>query len=375
MARLLKLVVLMVIMSSAATSHPFGHQNAPKHNDFEWNSRKIGSRRVATIRIRKDEERDRRSIILGDDDDDEGDPLRKGHHESAGGHGRRRHAHRHHHGGEAPDAVWLTPEEEQSKAGGRHAASAEGRRHRGQEDIRRGLLSSRHVAESTLENRGFNDIQPEEVSLLMEPLDDAGVDLSHNFVHNVTATTRPRGRKQRGRKPGHARKRTKNKKKKNKKKKSKKGNKNKGSKVCRGLKGRQKKDCRNAFKKCRRLRGRDRKRCRAQASEAVNGVVEDQDIFSFINVSIAMNGSEACQYHQLAQCCKEVGLLTKAAQSFRPVVKCHFREKFLECMEEQRQGTCDPSFHTTGNMTVLRNKIKEVIWTNNSCLISEVEEG
>lgn len=51
-------------------------------------------------------------------------------------------------------------------------------------------------------------------------------------------------------------------------------------------------------------------------------------------------------------------------------------QEFLKCMQNlQQRETCDPTFHTRGDMSALRKKIKEFVWTPSSCLISDVVEG
>nr|XP_053654074.1 uncharacterized protein LOC128703443 [Cherax quadricarinatus] len=383
----LQLALLAVALSSVVTSQPFSQSEASKHSDFQWNIRKIGSRKVATISIRKDEERDRRSIPLTDDEAYSRTLPR--HHQGPSS----QHRHRHHHGQQVNDAVLLADED----AGGRRE---DGRRHlaRDAERSNRGM-SPLHVAETGLERFGAGDVSLQEddegleeddeglqeddvghFPRLQEVLDDAGIHLSPSLFRNLTEASRPkRNRTREPKKKGS--KKNKRKSPKNKKKKTKNKKNGKGAKNCRKLKRNAKKACREAFQRCRDLRGKAKKVCRAQAAQTYpdrpspNETVPEDDMFSFIKNITEMSGSDACQYHHLEQCCRRVGLPSTAPEALQPVVKCRFREEFLKCMEEQRMGTCDPNFQTRGDLAALRSKISEVIWTTTSCLISEVEEG
>ncbi|XP_069195894.1 uncharacterized protein [Procambarus clarkii] len=398
MASYLKLTLLAVALSSVVTSQPFSQSEASRHSGFQWNSRKLGSRKVATISIRKDEERDRRSIPLAGDDDTISTTLPR--HQrassSAGHQSRRRHTHRHHHG--ADEGVWLADE---GLEGGNH-------------DVGRGLspsyLPESGLQETRLERLGLNDERHAHggdvrhahggdvrhahdgdirhahegdmghFPRFQEILDSAGIHLDPSLLRNLTSLNRLKRNRNEGQKRGGDRKKPK-KPKKNKKPNKQKRGKNKGSKGCRRLKGRKKKQCRSAFKRCKTLRGKEKKACQAEASRAFlddsgsNDTVPEDDMFSFIKNITEMSGSDACQYHHLELCCRKVGLPSRNPKSLKPVVKCRFREDFLKCMEEQREGTCDPNFQTRGDLAALRNKISEVIWTTTSCLISEVVEG
>ncbi|ROT61301.1 hypothetical protein C7M84_020934 [Penaeus vannamei] len=89
------------VQPNVRTARPLGHletatsqpSSQSRRENFEWNTRRVGNKKVATISIRKDEERDRRSVPLGD--------VRVPFHKpptGAEGVERPLHAHRHHHG-------------------------------------------------------------------------------------------------------------------------------------------------------------------------------------------------------------------------------------------------------------------------------------
>ncbi|XP_042242216.1 uncharacterized protein LOC121879614 [Homarus americanus] len=335
-------LLLVVALLSAVTSQPFSHPESSRRSGFEWNSRKIGNRKVATISIRRDEERDRRSVALADDDEDD-DPFSRSllpqHH------------HRH--------------QQAESTVG-------EGGQHHHHHHSKQQQHSHRH-------HHGDDEVE------LIEGLSPHLRDLTLARIRNLT-TAKPKGnaktkrerkgnegRGRRGGRGGRGKKKQ-GKKKQQKKRRSSKKNKNKkkkkGQKVCRGLKDAEtKKKCKQELKKCRKMPRAAKKECKARVDSMY------RDMFNFIQSKINMSGNEACQYHRLEQCCRQADLPPQDPTTLNPVVKCHFREKFLECMQDQMADTCDPTFHTQGNMTALRNRIRQVVWSNSSCLISEALEG
>ncbi|KAK4327061.1 hypothetical protein Pmani_002435 [Petrolisthes manimaculis] len=355
MVSLLPATLLVMVLSTLATSQPFTQAETSKQSDFKWNTRKIGNKKVATLRIRKDEERDRRSIPLAEADDD-----------MIGTGRRRHHPHRHHHGEDTRTSVW--------QADGRGTERDEGE----EEVMKPGMgLAPLHLTESNLDDRHLrrsrlNDVRPglsrseETLVEFQEILDAAGYHMTPSLFKNTTRKASPRRNNQR--RDNRVKRTRKTSKEKNKKAKRRR---RKSSKNCRRLKGRRKRRCRQALRACRRLKGRERKRCRAEVFESF----PQSDIFSFIEGKIEMLGEEACQYHYLKECCKKVGMLNQPSHTSATLIKCRFREEFLKCMEEQRLKSCDSSFSTRGNMTALRNKIREVVWTPSSCLVSEVIEG
>lgn len=52
MVSLLPATLLVIVVSTLATSQPFTQAEASKQSEFKWNTRKIGNKRVATLRIR-----------------------------------------------------------------------------------------------------------------------------------------------------------------------------------------------------------------------------------------------------------------------------------------------------------------------------------
>lgn len=348
----------MVTLSLAVTSQPFPQQDPSKHNDFIWNSRKIGNKKVATLTIRKDEERDRRSISPVEDDN------------SGHKNGKRRHAHRHHHGEGERAAMWL--ENDQSDEGhDRGSAPSEGHTSEG----------TRHSGRSALEDGHrvrHSDVHPESLQgedhmpSFPEMLAEAGITLDSSLLESKTTSARRGSGEERRNRNGKKNRRNRGgrRSRKNKNKKKKKG--------CRRLKGEERRKCQDALRQCNNLKKRKKKRCRADALEAALSEASGrrEDIFSFLKNITEMSGKEACHYHYLKSCSTRVGLFTKGPDSDRAVVKCHFRKEFLKCMQNlQQHGTCNPSFHTRGDITALREKIKEFVWTPSSCLISDVVEG
>lgn len=362
MSRFVSTVLLMVMLSLAVASQPFTQQDPSKHNDFIWNSKKIGNKKVATLTIRKDEERDRRSISPQGDD-------------TAQGNGQRRHHHRHHHGEGARAAMWLANERPIAPQEG---DTSEGTRHTE-------MSPPLYVAESSVEDGNrvrHNDVHPESIRgehhmpSFPEILEEGGISLKPSLLKTKTTSVRRGNSERSGKRNG--------KKNKNRNRTSKRNRNNrlkrKKQKGCRRLRGASRRKCLHALRQCRGLKKRKKKRCRADALQAAlseaSGVREETDIFSFLKNITDMNGKEACHYNYLKKCCTRVGLFAESPDSNMPVVKCHFRKEFLKCMQSlQNHGTCDPDFHTRGDLGALRKKIKEFVWTPSSCLISDVTEG
>lgn len=355
LVNIVKVTLFHVILVIAfATSQPFQSlSTSSRRGDFEWNTRKIGAKKVATISIRKEEERDRRSVVIAENEDGEFNvktvsPRRHHHYHhhqpstdaaSPGvSHEKERssyHYHRHHRGeGTYPDDIdWLT-----DGALGRREylseASEPVEEILGESDI---MFSGKR-----------NDISRTEESLmnsrkLQELLSTVGLDINAEVFRNVTQMIDRLRKKKEAKKTGQKKKKRSKKVKRDKKKKGKK-NKKKERK-----------------KKCKLLKGKEKKKCRAQSQSHEK--------------ASSMSGSEACQYHNLEECSRKVGFLELPHESMLTVVKCRYREQFFDCMEELRLETCDPNFKTQGDMKALRKQIRQAIHTTNSCLISEVVEG
>ncbi|KAG0721416.1 hypothetical protein GWK47_006366 [Chionoecetes opilio] len=369
MTRFFGTAVLMVTLSLTVTSQPFPQQDPSKHSDFIWNSKNIGNKKVATLTIRKDEERDRRSIspVAGDGNV----------HINV----QRRHHHRHHHGKGARAAMWLVNDRSVAE----HNGGGEPPEGYASEQIRyKNILQPVYVAEPELEARNRvkdNDVHPESalgedhMPSFPEILEEAGITLKPSLLKSKT-TNKRRGNSEESRK----RKGTKSKR--NKKARRNRNNKMKKKKQrsCRRLRGESRRKCLNALRQCRSLKKRKKKNCRAAALQAAlneaSGIRKESDIFSFLKNMTRMSGKEACHYNYLKECCTQVGFFAEGSNSNMPVVKCHFRKEFLKCMQNMQQGgTCNQAFHTLGDMTTLRKKIKEIMWTPSSCLISDVVEG
>lgn len=368
MPKLLSTALLVAALSLTAASQPFPHQDQGRHSDFTWNSRKIGNKKVATLTIRKDEERDRRSIPLAERDDS-GTAHRDG---------QTRHPHRHHHGEGTRAAMWLANEQSLGEHGeGRtpyEGHTSEGTGHRN--------MSPLYVAESGVEDNKrvrHNDVHldstqgEDHMPSLSEILEEAGTPLNPSLLkkkaNNVRRGSSEEGRGRRGKKSKRNRTSRRNR--------NNRVNRRK-QKGCRRLKGESKRNCLNALRQCRSLKKRKKKKCRADVLQAALDEDPDPnpDLFSFLKNITEMSGTEACHYHYLKKCCTRAGLFTEGPDSKMPVVKCHFRKEFLKCMQHlQERGTCDPTFHTRGDMAALRKKIKEFVWTPSSCLISDAVEG
>ncbi|XP_047486508.1 YTH domain-containing protein 1-like [Penaeus chinensis] len=351
-----------------ATSQP---SSQSRRENFEWNTRRVGNKKVATISIRKDEERDRRSVPLGD--------VRVPFHKPPTASGaedlaKPLHAHRHHHG----DNQWGAEGGRGGEGGGRRRVEEEedyvdDERIRGGWAARGGVdAPPRHLVARTGALQQLQDETSEEEDEEEEEEDDeedeegddevraTALEASARF-HELLYATGMRAdslvfsnaSEEQEQDDGGARKR---------RKRGKRGKKVKRDRKKRGKDGKKKKKHRKKVKskKCKKLKGKLKKKCK-----------KDEEMFSFITRRITMSGSEACQYHNLVECYKKVGLVNNNTS----LVKCRYREDFLECMEEQREGVCDPNFQTKGDMVALRNRIRDEIWTTNSCLMTEVVEG
>lgn len=361
------------VQPNVRTARPLGHletatsqpSSQSRRENFEWNTRRVGNKKVATISIRKDEERDRRSVPLGD--------VRVPFHKpptGAEGVERPLHAHRHHHG----DDQW-GPEGRRGGEGGGKRRGEEEEDYVDDERIGEGWAARggvdappRHLVARTGALQQLQGEVSEEDDEEEDEEDDEGDDEGrptsleassrfHDLLYatglradSLVLSNASEAQEQDDERAGRKRKR------------GKKGKKVKRDRKRRGKDGKKKKKKkkRKKSRKCRKLKGKLKKICK-----------KDEEMFSSIVRSNPMSGSEACQYHNLEECYKKVGLVANKTS----VVKCRYREEFLECMEEQREGVCDPNFQTEGDMVALRNRIRDEIWTTNSCLISGVVEG
>ncbi|XP_063599884.1 YTH domain-containing protein 1-like [Penaeus indicus] len=351
-----------------ATSQP---SSQSRRENFEWNTRRVGNKKVATISIRKDEERDRRSVPLGD--------VRAPFHKPPTASGAEElakpsHAHRHHHG----DDQWGAEGGRGGEGGGRRRVEqeedyigderiGEGWAARGGVDVPPRHLVARTGALQQLQEE-VSEEEDEEEEEEDDEEDEEGDDVvratsleASSRFHELLYATGMRAdslvfsnaSEAQEQDDGGARKR---------RKRGKRGKKVKRDRKRRGREGKKKskKKKKKKSKKCKKLKGKLKKKCK-----------KDEEMLSFITRSITMSGNEACQYHNLEECYKKVGLV----HGNTSLLKCRYREEFLECMEEQREGVCDPNFQTEGDMVALRNRIRDEIWTTNSCLITEVVEG
>ncbi|XP_068206114.1 uncharacterized protein [Palaemon carinicauda] len=348
----------VTLLIAFTTAQPFPSLSSNRHSDFEWNTRKVGEKKVASIAIRKEEERDRRSVVVGESD---GGVLNVKTVSS-------RHHHHQHHRPRKDVTSPIVKSKEQRSSFHYH------RHQRGEitypseidwltdgGTVSREYLSDGWIPAEETHNHSevvYSSKQPNEILRTDESLINSrkleeillavGLDIDAEVFGNVTQVIEKLRKKKEAKRTGQ------------KKKKSK--------KVKRDKRRKGKKDKkRERKKKCKHLRGREKKRCRAETQNRVSATT--------LFTPSSMSGSEACQYHNLEECSRKVGFLELPRESVLTVVKCRYREQFFDCMEELRLETCDPNFKTEGDMKALRTQIRQAIHTTNSCLISEVLEG
>ncbi|CAL4060249.1 unnamed protein product, partial [Meganyctiphanes norvegica] len=350
------MLVSLVVVASVVVSL---NAKTPHHGHFEYNARKMGNRKITVLSIRRDPFRDRRSIL-----EQTSGPFHKS---------------------LASEILEARLKEEKSRARhGRRHGHGDYKRRKEEEALKETILEAEReylesINERTSESRSSNVLTDLSNIDILERVSEGKLFPRYpNVFSNITddqmlkpkrsRSRRPRkksGKKKRLRRKNNTEKsqsrsrsrsrtRTKNREDRRNNKNRSRGKNREGRRSCRGLKGAEKKECR-----------KNRKNHHVEGSEKVD---------SQISIIKQMSGSEACQYHNLQFCAEQSNLLEKSPDDIDLYTRCNLRMDFLLCMESQRDPAkttpCSPDFKISGDMSYIRNRIREVVQSSSSsCLL------